>query len=330
MDRIRSTADMQALSHAARAYAVIASWQEAGAFQALHEEPMSVPKLAETLELNERAVRITSHLLRHIGLIVGPVEQLSLSVAARDFLAKGELPGKGGLNTLREHSQMFDVLKQGGPVLDADGTPRCTDIGVKQDSPEQTRGFLTYLYGMAEESSARVFQWLSPRLSEGARVLDLGGGHGRYARRFADAGFDATLFDLPVVMPYASELHGEHLTYIEGDFREANGFGGPYDLILVSNILHGEPPETNRELVRRLSTELAPGGLLVLKDMYIDEQGRDSQQAIFFGVTMLFYTRAGESPSIVETKEWIAENGLVYQGVILLETSEILIAQKPG
>jgi len=102
-------------------------------------------------------------------------------------------------------------------------------------------------------------------------VLDLGGGHGRYARAFADAGHTVTLFDQPAVVGLARKRHGEALRYIEGDFHEADSFGGPYDLVMLCNIVHGESAAANASLVARAARSLRSGGRLAIRDMFLDE-----------------------------------------------------------
>lgn len=136
------------------------------------------------------------------------------------------------------------------------------------------------------------------------------------------------MFDFSYVIDYARIRHGDVLSYIGGDFREQDaGFGGPYDLVLLSNVVHGESDDVNRRLIRRLAATLAPGGYIVLKDMFLDEHGQDPENAVFFGLTMLFYTRSGRSHSLGRARTWLAEAGLREPHLTVLDGFQLLRAQ---
>lgn len=324
MRTIQSERDVLELLYAAKALATIAAWSDRGLFDALAEGP----KTLDALDGDPRALATTAPVLAHLGLLVGDGHRYDLSNEARALHAAGELPTGRNLAYLRELSRMDEVLAEGGPVAGDDGAPRLTSGGVTPDDPEATRRFLDMLYRTSEVSAGRVLEWTQPRMRAGAAMLDIGGGHGRYARTFADAGFPATVFDMPLVVDLARERHGDALSYLTGDFHTCEGFGGPYGAILLSNIVHGESGAQNADLVRRCHAALEPGGVLVLKDMFIDEQGRDPQNAVFFGLTMLFYTRLGRSYDLAEVNRWLAAAGFGAPEIAVLETHALVFARR--
>jgi len=268
------------------------------------------PRPVEELPGDTRALRIVSQILRHLGLLVGDESALTLSPIAQRLLRDGVLPNMRMMDYLSDHARIAEVLRNGGPVPDGEGGTKVTDGGVRRDSPEKTAAFLDMLYDRAGEASELTYQHMEPHLPSRARVLDVGGGHGRYARRFADAGHDVTIFDFPMVVEYSRTRHADNLSYIEGNFRDTQDFGQPYDLILLSNIVHGEPEEMNRELLKKLAGHLTDNGSLVIKDMLLDEVGTNPESAVFFALSMLFYTRAGDSPRRSQVREWLQGAGL--------------------
>ncbi len=271
MNPIRTESDIDALLRGSRALAVITAWNELGLFDALAEGP----RLLDELPADPRALEITVPVLKHLGLLHGDGERIALSGAARQLRQHHQLPTARNFEFLQDQARMMELLQHGGPITSEQGD-KGTDGGTRADDPEQTARFLDMLYRRSRDSAESVFEWLAPLLPENAAMLDLGGGHGRYARVFADAGYTATLFDFPYVVQYARARHGDALAYIGGDFREQGAdFGGPYDLILLSNIVHGESDEINRQLIGRVTRALASGGHVVLKDMFIDRQGQD-------------------------------------------------------
>ena len=71
--------------------------------------------------------------------------------------------------------------------------------------------------------------------------------------------------------------------------------GGPYDLIMLSNIVHGLGPDEMESLFPRLRSALTPGGVVAIKDMFLDHTMARPESAAMFGLTMLLYTSAGRS-----------------------------------
>ena len=317
MNPIRSETDIDTLLRSAKALAVITSWNELGLFQALAAGPKALRELPADL----RALQITVPVLQHLGLLCGDGEHVSLSSTAKQLLSSKGLPSARNFEFLRDAARMLEVIHNGGPLSEQ----HASHGGVRHDDPEQTRAFLDMLHQRSAESAELCLEWLAPQLPAGGTMLDVGGGHGRYARAFAEAGFSATLFDFPHVVEYAKERHGKALAYIGGDFRdEGADFAGPYDLIFLSNVVHGEPEPENRKLVKRLAARLAPGGLLVLKDMFVDEHRQNPENAVFFGLTMLYYTRAGQSPALGTARQWLEAAGLDSVRVSTLEGFQLV------
>lgn len=326
MKAIQDESDFDAMVRAAKALAVVAAWSRLGLFDALAEGPRRI----DALPAHPRGLATTVPVLKHLGLLVGDDERVALSPVARRLHETGGLPTERNFEWLRDLGRMAETIRDGGPVLDDAGEPKVTDGGVRRDDPERTAAFLDMLYERSATSAAATYEWLAPLLPKGASMLDVGGGHGRYARTFVEAGHRATLFDFPQVVEYARRRHGDRLTYLAGDFRNDDAeFGGPHDLVFLSNIVHGEPDAENRRLLKRLAACLKPGGWLVLKDMFIDEHGRDPESAVFFGLTMLYYTRAGESPTLSRAREWLEGAGLVDVHVTVLEGYQLVRARRP-
>lgn len=309
---------------AAKALAVVSAWHALGLFEKLRHGPAT----REELGADPRAIATTLPVLKHLGLLAGDGQRLALTQAGRRLLDEGAMPTERNLETLRDLGRMKEVLAGGGPVKDDQGKPKRTTGGTRADDAAHTKSFLDMLYRMSGSAAQSTFDWLAPLLPAGAKVLDVGGGHGRYARVFADAGYPTTLFDLPNVVAYAKERHGSALAYREGDFHEVADFGGPYDLILMANIAHSESDAGNRALVARAAKSLAPGGYLALKDMFLDEHGTGPENAVFFGLTMLFYTEHGTSPTMRQTHEWFRAAGLDGPEVTLLDTQQLLVGRK--
>jgi 2-polyprenyl-3-methyl-5-hydroxy-6-metoxy-1,4-benzoquinol methylase len=308
--------------NAASALAVASAWNALGLFEKLRAGPVARSELTG----DRRALDATIPVLAHVGILDIDGERVALSSSGARLLARGGLPTMRNLVFLADLAKMSEVLKDGGPVRDASGNRKATRGGTVDD-PVETERFLDMLYRLSEEAAASTFAWLAPELPAKARVLDLGGGHGRYARAFADGGHEVTLFDQPAVVGLAKKRHGDALAYLAGDFHTAETFGGPYDLILLCNVVHGESDAANASIIARAAKSLRPGGRVAIRDMFLDEHGAYPRSAAFFGITMLFYTEHGTSPTVAAAREWLEKAGLGDVRLTAHETHQMVVGR---
>lgn len=113
-----------------------------------------------------------------------------------------------------------------------------------------------------------------PVPEDAARLLDIGGGHGRYAMALCQAhpGLEATVLDLEAPLASArANLDGDPLadriSLQAGDYL-VDDLGHGFDVVLVFNVLHGHRAPEAQQVVSRAAEALAPGGLLVVADQF--------------------------------------------------------------
>lgn len=326
MNPIQDEGDVIRLARSAWALSVITAWHELGLFAQLknHGGPMRLEELPADL----RALELTAPILAHVGLLEGGGGRWKLSKPARVMIDRNEMPTERNLSWLGDLSRIREVLRQGGPVKGQDGSSRISSGGVRSDDEEGNRRFMDMLRRRADTSADAVADWVAPKLEDRSHIIDVGGGHGRFAKAFVDRGHHVTLFDMDAIVALARERYGEALSYRVGDFHD-DDFGSAYDAALLSNIVHGESDAANANMFRRLFVALRPGGWLVIKDMFIDEQGRDPESAVFFGLTMLFYTGAGRSWSLHQVTRWCDAAGFESPEVISMTGFSLVFARKP-
>ena len=178
------------------------------------------------------------------------------------------------------------------------------------ENPDRFRTFILAMQEYQQPHAAAVAEELP--VEAGARILDCGGGPGTYARAFARTypGATVTLFDLPEAIDIARVLEGNaSLRYLQGDFFR-DDLGGPYDLILLSNIIHSWSPEENRKLIGRLAQALDPGGRLMVRDRFLQENEVEPRGAVLFSLHMLVSNFRGQCYKVSEVRSWMAAAGL--------------------
>ena len=147
----------------------------------------------------------------------------------------------------------------------------------------------------------------------------------------------ATIFDLPATIKltegYVSEAGlSSRIRLISGDYR-VDKIPDSYDVIFLSNIIHGESFEVNERLMVKLSSVLEPGGSIIVKDHILNSTGANPPVGAIFSLLMLLTTEAGRCYAVEEVKAWMFAAGLMHIRQIDLPAplnSSLIIATKAG
>ena len=98
----------------------------------------------------------------------------------------------------------------------------------------------------------------------GARVLDIGAGHGTYPRLIVEE-------RAREVIAVEPDLRKTLLAYKHPNVKFVAGFDdcirGSFEVIVVYDVIYRLPPEQRDALFTRIFARVAPGGLFVLKDL---------------------------------------------------------------
>jgi hypothetical protein len=81
------------------------------------------------------------------------------------------------------------------------------------------------------------------------------------------------------------------------------------DLVFVSQVVHGESPERNLALMRRLHKLTAPGGRVVVHEKLVEPDRTRPFEAALFAVNMLAMTDGGRTYTEDEILEWARQAG---------------------
>ncbi len=263
---------------------------EAGLFEKL---PATPGEVATRLGLDERAVRILLGALS----VWGVVEEIDGSYSIRP----DRLPDRGEAAILRHHAQ---VLRTWSTQLG----DRLRGIPPPSSSmpPERRRRWLEALAQGARNKAPLVVEACLRRFPDARRVLDLGGGHGEYARAFARRDLDVTLQDLEptIELLRGSGLSSSGVELFAGDFFETLP-DARFDLVLCAGVTHIYDGERNRLLYRRLASIIAPDGGLAIVTLLPERDPRAS----IFAVQMLAVTAGGNAHRESDYREWLKAEG---------------------
>lgn len=334
-----------------------------GLFDALGDGALDAATLAERLEADRRGTRILCDALAALGVLgkegtgaegggqgeadptgtAGGGTAYRSSPAAREFLTTDSPRSKvpmllHGAKLYERWAGLVDAVTRGAPVPDERIDPRLMD---------DEAAFAGAMAAIGRESAVTTVDALvRVGALEGVRTaLDLGGGPGLYAIELARRvpGLRGVVLDRPATLevarrnveaaglsePAGSGGTGSVVTTRPGDALEGD-LGGPYDLVFTSNFLHIFPPETNRRLVARAATALAPGGRIAVKDFLLDPDRTTPLGGALFAVNMLVGTEGGDSFTVDEVHGWFRDAGLEPEETVdLTAQSRLALARKP-
>jgi SAM-dependent methyltransferase len=302
-----------------------------GVIHRLVEGPAGAKELAESCGVDAEALERMLNALVSIGLLCrgeggdGVVvyslpEGLAAELGSR--VDDSEVTVLDGLahraDGLKKWMMLDDVVRRGYAEFD-------DELDVTRD-PERNEVFIRAMHAYAggEDGPAKELAERLPR--EGAKsFLDVGGGPGTFALAFAERwpGLKAVVVDLALTLRVTRRVIGEHgmeerVGVMEADFyrdREVS-FGGPWDLVLVSAVIHTESAERNRELFRRLRPAVSPGGRIVVREHMLAEDRVSPERAALFDVHMLVSTRRGRCYTAGEVCAMLEDAGFRQAGLV--------------
>jgi precorrin-6B methylase 2 len=184
---------------------------------------------------------------------------------------------------------------------------------VFETDPELGANVLSVLHRIGEQSGPALAKRLA--LGQAGTMLDLGGGAGTNAIAFCTVypNLKATVFDLPQTLRVTERTVKQagledRIALKAGDFNK-DSLSGPYDIVLMSDILHYQDSATNAALVKKVLAHLTSGGRLVIKDRFLDDTGTGPAWTTAFAVHILVNTEKGRCYRTADAMRWMTDAG---------------------
>ena len=209
----------------------------------------------------------------------------------------------------RRWAFLEETIRGEGPTLEG-------IEGRSRDDPKLNADFIRGMYAASHDRVGAVVDRID--LAGVRTVADVGGGPGHYlaelARRLPEA--LPLLVDLPETLTVARELLagtplGARVRMVAWDVYAAPAPEElpPLDLAFVSQLVHADGDEANRELLAKLFACAAPGGRVVLHENALDPGRTSPKPAALFAVNMLAMTDAGQTWTPGEMEAWGRDAG---------------------
>jgi SAM-dependent methyltransferase len=224
-------------------------------------------------------------------------------------------------------SKLNEAILKSGPTIEP-------SAHLGGDS-ESTRSFALSMHNYASLRGTELADFLS---TAGCKsLMDIGCGPGTYAFQLGlrNSTLDLYLADHPIVLETAKEIQIRYplkndIYYVPLDAMK-DDIPGSYDMILVSNMLHGLGEDASRTLIKRLYKSISPGGSLVIQAQYLRDDRLGGRWPIFLDLIQLCVTESGRNHSPEETRGWLEEAGfrnVEFCAMTLLNTNSFLRGYK--
>lgn len=298
--------------------AVIITAATLGVFEAI-KSAKSAPQTARAIKCDPRATERLLDALCGLGLATKKSGRYANSKLADKYLVKGRPLYQGDIvrhagNMWASWSNLAEVVRTGRPRR-----------GGSFDHE-------AFIMGMHNLSVLRSPELLKAIGIEGVKsALDLGGGPGTHAINMSKLGIKATVFDMPETIDIAKRVARKEaargMSYIAGDFHTDN-IGGPYDLILISQIFHAYGVDDCRVLLAKCMSALNPGGRIAVHEFPLSPDRTSPPPSALFGINMLVATERGNCYTAAEISSWMSGAGLSKVKVKKLSETVLLIGEK--
>ena len=269
-------------------------------FRAIGAGPGDLASLARHCRASERGMRVLCDFLTIFGLLAKEDGHYRHTPTSAMFLDPGSpaciasiAQFLGDPVLTESYTHLADAVRKGGTVLPGQGS-------VEPENPvwvEFAHGMAPMMAPLARPLAEIALQGLSGPV----RVLDIAAGHGLFGIEVAKVNPQAriTAVDWAPVLEVAQANArkagvGDRYDLLPGS-AFAVGYGGPYDILLLTNFLHHFDMPTCIGLLKRAHAALKPGGRAAALEFVPNEDRVSPPIAAAFSLTMLANTTAGDA-----------------------------------
>lgn len=277
-----------------------------------------------SLLYNARGVRILCDFLTVMGLLTKEGENYSLGIDAATFLDRNSPAYFGDAarfildpQLMAPYGNLAEIVRTGRTTMADEGT-------VSYDNPI----WVEFAEAMAPMQFPAAHEIAAILSGDGAmNILDIAAGHGLFGIAIAQRspGARITALDWANVLAVAEQNAkkmgvADRLTLLPGD-AFAVDFGGPYDVVLVTNFFHHFDVPKCEGLMEKVFAALKPGGRCATLDFVPNDDRVSPPAAASFAMMMLGSTATGDAYTFAEYTKMFAKAGFASSEAHALQKS---------
>ncbi|MGA3121189.1 MAG: class I SAM-dependent methyltransferase [Polyangiaceae bacterium] len=308
------------LMQGVQASGILKAGIQLGVFTKISEGNATAPAIARGIDCPERGTRILVDALAALGLLQKNGATYALAPVSEQFLVRGKPTYMGDLSLVFTSSMFFSSSDKLAEAVRHDGTVMAEHAETPRHSfwEEFARSTAAMAGPAASALDGLLAPWFAGR--QKVRVLDVAAGSGLYGFTLASRpNVHLTSLDWPNVLvetrrwAQRAGVDSTRVRYIEGNLFDVD-YQGPYDLILLSHVYHHFDAPTCASLTKKVAASLAPGGRIAVQDFLYDAELKNPMGALF-ALSMLMWTRKGQTYSVEDYAGWFTGAGLKPAGV---------------
>jgi len=292
----------------------------------LATHPLHVEEIAAQIKVDPIYLGRLLDALVTMGLLGREGTRYANTPVVSEFLVKTSPFYMGELMLLQDMEwdhwgHLEEVIRSGRPKVRGN---------IFMNRPEAGQLVLKVLHRMAQRVAPALAQQID--LSSYRTFLDVGGGAGTFSMAFCRKypALQATLFDLSKTLPFTARSLEEgdmedRVELVSGNFNQ-DAFPGTFDVIFMSDILHYQTHEENAALIQKCREATAPGGMIIVKDMFLGEEASHPGWNAIFSMHLLVYTENGQCFKQDEARSWMMKAG--FHTLREVERNTVLTALK--
>jgi len=281
---------------------------ELDVFRAVGQGPGDAASIARHSAASERGIRILCDFLVINGVLVKEDDRYKHTPTSAAFLDPASPACMASVARflsepaiMQADAKLADIVREGHTHLPGQGT-------VEPENPiwvEFAENMAPMMGPMAAPLGAVVLEGHDGPM----RVLDIAAGHGLFGIEIAKRNPQArvTGLDWAPVLRVAlknAEKAGVNDRYdmLAGSAFEVD-YGGPYDVVLLTNFLHHFDKLTCVNLLKKVRSALKPGGKAATLEFVPNEDRVSPPTPAAFAMTMLTTTATGDAYTFRELRE---------------------------
>lgn len=315
--------------------AALAAAIELDLFSAVASGATSLSALARRCAASERGLRSLCNFLVVAGFFTRDGSDYGLSEESARFLdrASDDYIGSIADFLMSPHlrsgfDEATEAVRRGGTALEGGGT--------LAPGHEAWIRFARAMAPLAQAQSGALVKLFDALGLTPGRVLDVAAGHGLYGIALLRGRKDGEVVfqDWPDVLTVARENAraaglDQRSRCIAGDAATVD-LEGPYDTILLTNILHHFDRDGATRLLKRMHEVLAPGGRVATIESIINPDRITPAQVAPFSFVLLVTTPAGDTFTEDELNGMATEAGFARSELHPLDdvTHQVLISYR--
>jgi ubiquinone/menaquinone biosynthesis C-methylase UbiE len=286
-------------------------------FRAVGEGPAGAPDLAARCRASVRGTRILCDFLVIQGILEkhpdGSYAHTPTSAAFLDPRSPACLASTalflGRPDVHEPFRHLAEIVRTGRTTLPGEGS-------VEPENPAWV-DFAHSMAPMMAPLAAPLGNIATQGMNGSLRILDIAAGHGLFgieiARRHPEARIVA--LDWPKVLEVAQANAAKAGIADRYELKPGSAFdvdyGGPYDVVLLTNFLHHFDIPTCVSLLRKVRAALRIGGRAATLEFVPNEDRISPPMAAAFSLTMLGTTASGDAYTLSELSSMYRDAGFV-------------------